>query len=173
MQKLVKESAEVYYPSSPDLVVVDGEVISFLKREAAKSPRHVCRLCLHSDVNEVLHEMIIAQGKEVYVKPHKHIGKSESFHLIEGELLLVFFSDAGDVEESVLLSVKPGGNSGCRIAEERYHGVIPLSHWVVFREITNGPFQRDDCIFAPWAVDETNVKDVEKYRREMIATLSQ
>lgn len=164
MQKLVKESAEVYYPAKPGLVEVGDDIINFLKHEAAKTVRQCCRLCLHADVSDPVHEMIIVLGESMYVRPHKHLGKSESFHIIEGEVLLVFFTEDGTIEETVTLSSEKGiGGMCCRIAEGRFHTVLPLSEWVVFHEVTKGPFVRNDCEFAPWSPESSSSSEVKKY----------
>ena len=41
-----------------------------------------------------------------------------------------------------------------RLADAWFHTVIPTSEMVVFHETTNGPFRRQDTIFAPWSPPE-------------------
>ena len=55
------------------------------------------RLCAHPAVDDRLHEMVIAMARETYVRPHKHVNKSESVHVIEGLADAVLFDDAGNV----------------------------------------------------------------------------
>ena len=62
-----------------------------LKLLAKNDPDKRARICLHKDDSELVHEMIIViyEGSEII--PHRHIDKSESYHIIEGELKIVFF----------------------------------------------------------------------------------
>ena len=53
------------------------------------------RICTHTSDKSPVQEMVIAFTRETYVHPHRHIEKSESFHVIEGELAVVFFDDSG------------------------------------------------------------------------------
>lgn len=163
MEGLVRESPEVYYPESPDVVVVDGEIIGFLKQCAQANERQCCRLCLHPNVESPLHEMVIVHRKGAYVRPHSHTGKSESFHVMEGELAVVCFSAEGAVERVVRLSSSQERGGCCRISAGMYHTVIPMSEWVVFHETTQGPFVRGDCDFAPWAPDASDMERAGEY----------
>lgn len=157
MNTIVPESSEVYYPANPDVVVVDSNMVEKLIALAAEEPRQRCRLCLHAGVDNTLHEMVIVHKKSAYVRPHRHLGKSESFHVIQGEMLVVLFNDDGEVREAIHLG-EPGRNeSFCyRLGAELYHSVIPLTDWVVFHEVTNGPFRREDMVMAEWAPSESD-----------------
>ena len=77
------QNPEVYY-SDDAIVAVDDATIAELKRLAAQNPRLRSRLCTHPDPSDGLHEMLIVHHREAYVRPHKHLGKPESFHVIEG-----------------------------------------------------------------------------------------
>ena len=47
------------------------------------------------DVEHPVQEMVIAFYKDSYVRPHRHIGTSESFHVAEGEIDVIFFDEVG------------------------------------------------------------------------------
>jgi hypothetical protein len=72
------QNAEVYY-SDAAIVTADDGVIAELKRIAAKNPRLRSRLCTHPDPSSPLHEMLIVHHRDAYIRPHKHLGKPESF----------------------------------------------------------------------------------------------
>ena len=92
------ESAEVRYAADA-VVLVDAADVARLKQEAALNARKRIRLCAHSGVDDRLHEMLIVHTHDTYVRPHKHHGKSESFHVIEGPRAGVFFDDSGQVTQ--------------------------------------------------------------------------
>ena len=61
---------------------------------------------MHKDIKDNLHEMIIILSKETYIRPHKHLNKVESLHVIEGSAEVIFFNDYGKIINSVRLSKK-------------------------------------------------------------------
>ena len=64
------------------LVVAGPEEVALLKREAATTPRRRCRLCAHPDPAAADHAMLIAMRGEGYVRPHRHLGRSETLTVI-------------------------------------------------------------------------------------------
>ena len=156
--------------STGDVVTVNRQDLEGLKRAAAASPRKRFRLCAHQSVVDDLHEMVVVLSRETYVRPHKHLGKSESFHLVEGELLVVLFDEAGAITQVIAMSPPTGGGSWFyRLSASRYHAVMPLSEMVVFHETTNGPFRREDTVWAPWAPAEEDRGLAEAYVSDLLA----
>src|SRR5580704_9266068 len=92
------ESAEVLY-ADERIVTIDAADIADLAGAAAVNPRRRIRVCAHRSVDDRLHEMVIVHTKDTYVRPHKHLGKAESFHVIEGEVDVVVFDEHGAVDE--------------------------------------------------------------------------
>ena len=86
------QNPEVYY-SDDAIVTADDATIAELKRIAAGNPRLRSRLCTHPDPSSGLHEMLIVHHREAYVRPHRHFGKPESFHVIEGTAQVVIFEE--------------------------------------------------------------------------------
>lgn len=145
------ESAEVRY-ATDTVVLVDGRDVAALKAEALRNPRQRIRLCAHENVDSALHEMIIVHSRDTYVRPHKHFGKSESFHVIEGEVDVVLFDDDGGVTEVIQMGdARSGRPFFYRIATPIFHTLLIRSEVLVFHETTGGPFRRADTSFAPWA----------------------
>lgn len=153
-------NAEVLY-STDDITRLEQSDIERLKEMALDTPRQRIRLCAHPETNDSLHEMMIVHVRDVFVPPHRHVGKSESFHMIDGALDVVIFEDGGAIKDVIHLAA-PGGDQAFyyRLSKPYYHTVLPTSDVVVFHEITNGPFRREDMEFAPWAPMETESSDV-------------
>jgi cupin fold WbuC family metalloprotein len=167
------ESPEVVYAAAP-LVTVDSATIAALISDAANNPRRRIRLCTHSGVADAVHEMLIVHERSCYVRPHKHIGKSESFHVIDGAVDVVLFDDAGSITD-----VMPMGTYGSkkpffyRIAEPLYHTLIIRSEVLVFHETTSGPLQRDQTVLAPWSPDGADDDAVAKYLAGLDAAIAE
>lgn len=148
----IKEINQEVFFIEQDIAKVSNKDIEFLKAKAAGNRRGQARLCAHPNNESSLHEMLIALAKKTYVRPHKHVGKSESFHIIEGNLKVVIFDEQGNVWKVINMGdYRLGGMFYYRLSEAYFHTVIPLSDFVVFHEVTNGPFKREDTIYAEWA----------------------
>ena len=131
--------------------------IATLKALAVHNSRKRIRLCTHHSETNLLHEMLIVHDFGTYVRPHKHIGKSESIHIIEGVVDLVIFDDDGKVSRVVQLGDYPSGRLFYfRMDAPIFHTLIIRSASLVFHETTNGPFDRAETIFAPWSPIEAD-----------------
>ena len=156
MASMRQLNEEVFY-SDETIVKINQENIQWLKNKALANTRNCSRLCAHKDINALVHEMLIIHARDAYVRPHKHIGKSESFHVVEGEADIIIFNQQGDIKEVVSMGdYSSGKNFYYRITDALYHTVMITSEILVFHESTNGPFVRSDTIFAPWSPEEDN-----------------
>ena len=167
LNKYNLESTEVLY-SRGDSTTADLRDIEQLKRLSTQNQRKRIRLCAHLHQTDLLHEMLIVHEKSAYVRPHKHPGKSESIHIIEGLVDLILFDDDGQLERVISMSDYASGNIFYhRMAIPIYHAMIIRSEVLVFHETTNGPFKRGDAIFAPWAPEDTDVNSVGDFMADL------
>src|SRR3989338_8531886 len=106
---LLKEfNKEVLY-TDQDLTRVSKADIALLKQKALANDRKRIRLCSHKNVNDPLHEMLIIHTKDTYVRPHKHLNKSESLHVIEGMVDIVLLDEEGEVAEVIAMGYYASG----------------------------------------------------------------
>ena len=151
---------EILYSKDPVTKVDKGD-IDFLKGRSIANKRRRIRLCVHPGVDDSLHEMLIVHHAGNYVPPHRHPGKSESFHMIEGALKIVLFDADGAIFD--IIDLDASGAAGFfyyRLSESLYHTVIPVSDVVVFHETTNGPFRREDMLIPEWAPEDGDEETV-------------
>jgi cupin fold WbuC family metalloprotein len=94
---------EVYYETDP-VLSIGSEDIEFLKTTAAPNHRKRARVCLHKTEQDHLHEMLITHAKNNYIPPHRHLGKSESYLILQGTMRLITFDDFGNLEKTITLS---------------------------------------------------------------------
>ena len=154
---------EVLFTQEP-LLNLGPEEIQVLKEQAKENPRQRIRLCAHRDPSDRLHEMFIVHGKDAYIRPHKHLNKIESAHVIEGLVDLIIFDADGKIAEVLSLGDHASGRRFYhRIDEPAYHTLLIRSDVLVFHEVTNGPFQKSDNVMAPWSPDESNSETVNEY----------
>lgn len=158
---------EVVYADDRIVKISDCDVAA-LKQKAKINARQRMRICTHRDVNDNVHEMIIVHYRGVYVKPHKHFNKIESFHILEGLADIILFDDDGGVSEIIPMGDYASGKIFYyRISDPIYHTLVIRSEVLVFHEITNGPFKKNDIQFAPWAPQETDGSGVKKFMEDL------
>jgi cupin fold WbuC family metalloprotein len=154
---LVRESDEVFY-SSASVSRLDRSMIDFLKRRSLANRRRRARICVHPSAQDGLHEMLIVHHRDVYVRPHWHIGKSESLHVVEGSGRARLFANDGAVTETIELGPLVSGKPYFyRIAERVCHSLSIESEWLVFHEVTSGPFNPNATRFPDWAPHESDL----------------
>ncbi len=145
------QNTEVLYADEP-VVAVERADIELLKARAGGNPRRRARLCTHLSPEDRVHEMLIVHTYDTYVRPHKHLDKVESFHVIEGEGRIVMFDDEGHIDRVIAI-----GSYGSdrffyyRLAAASFHTVLIDSPALVFHETTNGPFRPLDTVWAAWS----------------------
>lgn len=143
--------------------------INALKDKAKQNPRRRIRVCAHRGIGDIVHEMFIVHARDTYIPPHKHPGKSESFHVIEGAVDVVVFEEDGSVREVIKMGEYLSGRPFYyRISDPLYHTLIIRSDVLVFHETTSGPFNRADTIFAPWAPEENNPAGCEVFMGKLL-----
>ena len=171
--KLHRVSDEVFVAAEP-IVRLGSEDIAFLKQQAISNPRKRARICAHADNDDALHEMIIAIASASYIRPHRHIGKSESFHIVHGSADIVMFDDAGSITDVIELGEPESGRSFFyRLSDSRFHMPLSCSDMLVIHEVTNGPFDRDRTIMAPFAPPEEDFDRAAKYMSEISTAAAQ
>ena len=102
--------------------------------------------------------------KKTYIRPHKHINKSESLHVIEGSAEVVFFDDKGKIKKIISLSnLSSGSCFYYRIDKPIFHTFLVKSNLFIFHEVTQGPFKKSETIYPYWAPEEKNYAEVKKF----------
>nr|NQU89367.1 WbuC family cupin fold metalloprotein [Bacteroidota bacterium] len=136
---------------------IDRTDVQKLITLAKANSRERIRLCTHHSTNESIHEMLIVHSKNTYVRPHKHLGKPESFHVIEGQADIVEFDEDGDVGDVIQMGNYASDRAFYyRISTALYHTLIIRTDVLVFHETTMGPFNRKDTVFASWSPEEND-----------------
>ena len=164
---LTRKSAEVFLADGPISAIGDTDIE--LLREAARSaPRRRARINAHPDNKDGLHEMFIAIDRDSYIRPHKHPGKSEAFHIVDGAVDIVVFNDDGDIVRVVPLAARGApGTFYYRMSEPFFHTLIIHSDQLIVHEITNGPFNPEGTVFADFAPPDADAGAVAAYRGEL------
>ncbi len=151
-------------------VRVDHALIQELKNASASIDNKNVRLCLHESADSLFHEMIILERRGNYYRPHKHLAKGESHHIIEGTLAIFIFEQDGVLVDSCVL--EPQGNLIYRVGADMYHTIIPLTDLIIYHESKPGPFlRREDSVFPDWAPDGGDPGEVAEFVAKLIQQL--
>jgi cupin fold WbuC family metalloprotein len=168
---LTQKSPEVFIADGP-IATIGVDDIEMLRRAVGKTAKKRVRINAHSDGGDQLHEMIIAIDHTSYIRPHKHPGKSEAFHIVEGAVDIVIFDEAGEITRIVPLAAKAAGTNGgaafyYRMSGPFFHTLIIRSDLLVVHEITNGPFRPEATVFAEFAPPDCDTQAAARYRSEL------
>ena len=127
------------------------------------------RICFHSDSNDPIHEMIITFHKDTYVRPHKHVSKTESYLVIDGEIEIIFFDDSGNIKKRVPMgNYASGKDFYLKSISDEWHTVLIKTDFATILEVTNGPFVSNDCLFAAWAPEVQDTDVCQKYMQTLL-----
>jgi cupin fold WbuC family metalloprotein len=160
---LHKVNDEVFVARDP-IVRLGDEDIAFLKHQAQTSARKRARICAHRSNDDLLHEMVIAISAASYIHPHRHLDKSESFHIVEGQVDVAVFSDTGEIVDVIQLGEAGSGREFYyRLSDSAYHTLLIRTDYLVVHEVTNGPFDPSRSALAPFAPTEDRVHEARAY----------
>lgn len=162
---LVRRSPDVFVAPGP-VAVIGADEIACLKAAVNDSTHGRVRINVHGDDEDLLHEMFIAMRPDSYIRPHKHLNKSEAFHLVYGAVDVVIFDDNGAIIDIVKLSATGPEAFYYRLSKPAFHTLLIQSDLLVIHEITNGPFRREATVLAPFAPTE-GTTEAATYRAEL------
>ena len=149
-------------------VDVSYKTIRDLVEISKTTSRGRLRLCAHETVNESVHEMFIVHPKGAYIPPHKHLEKSESILVLDGEVEYFTFSDDGVVNQRISMGDYRSGKSFFfRLQKPLFHSMLILSETLTFLEITKGPFNPTDTVEAGWAPNKNSDPQVSLFLKNL------
>lgn len=139
---------------------IQQALLDELLEQARQHPRKRTIKRLHDDDWEHAHRMLNALTPGTYVRPHRHADryKGEGFILLRGELALLIFDEAGEVDwaNSCVLA-QATGCLGMEIPPGIWHSLVALADTVIYEvkgQPAGGYVQDSDKDFAPWSPAE-------------------
>ena len=146
-KQYLRESSEVLYTSDSISTVDLGEIAVF-KDLSRDNDRKRIRLCTHADPHEVLHEMLIVHDK-------------------------ILFDEDGAIDRVLSMGDYASGKIFYfRMTTPVFHTLVIRSDVLVFHETTNGPFNRNATVFAPWAPEDADGTSVSGFMSDLNERLS-
>lgn len=136
---------------------------------AQQSPLRRARICLHQDHSDPIQEMVIGIFRGSFIRPHRQTNKRKSYAMIEGQILVVFFNEQGDVDRKILMGL---GNSEqvfiYSFCAGQWHMPVAVSDFAVYLETMPGPYSENETEYPPWMPSENNIVG----RSDLLAKIS-
>ena len=109
-----------------------------------KKNKKTFRICLHGSNKEKIHCMIVVVGKKDKTEVHKHLLKTEYYYIHYGKVDLLTFESKK--KKYTKYSMNSNSSFLFKMIHKKYHQVVPRSNVVIYSEIRNGPFKKNDSI---------------------------
>ena len=171
MDDFIKYNNEVEI-NQKDLFTIDKSWINRIKILAKKNHSGKYRTCIHKSEQDSLHEMLIVHTSGAYVRPHKHRTNSESLQIIEGDATAIIFNNDGSINQAFKVGAPDSNNTFYyKMDNNIFHMLLIASNFLVFKETTKGPFNRNNTIFPKWAPNDSNRIEVEHYIKHVESLL--
>ncbi len=155
------------------MIQISKKITDPLLLEAEQSTRKRKNYNFHQHAGERIHRMVHATNPETYVQPHKHENpdKMETFILLKGRVLVIEFSETGEITDHIILDSERG-NYGAEIPAKIWHTLITLEKNSLVYELKDGPWNAsDDKNFAEWAPTEGDSNCLE-YNKSLLSKLN-
>lgn len=152
-----KAKTRAFFFKKENGVLFDKDLKKFMLENFYKNKNDL-RICLHQKSIDKHHDMIILQQKKNYYKPHKHLFKGETYHMIVGSMKCILFNNYGKIKKIVTIKK----NEIFRVPKNTFHTMLPLTNFTIYHENKPGPFiKKGDSIFPKWIGKYKNKTDLE------------
>jgi glucose-6-phosphate isomerase len=139
MKNLIKER---------DIKLINFKLLEKQCILAEKSKNKRVRVSLHNSTKEIIQESIIIASGFSYIPPHKHPkNKTESYHIIKGQLNIYLLNNNGKLIKSIFLGKNKNFYQIYKLSKPIFHLVVPRSKFTIWHEITQGPFIKNSKKF--------------------------
>lgn len=144
-----KKNERVFY-AKKNPCILSRQQMFLLKALARLRSVPVFRVCLHTDDQCDVHEMLMVHTTPTTVGPLKQNKTSLSYHVLEGSLTIRMHDESAAVlEEYYLGDGQPSERRGTslRLNASQYRSVHSTSPFAIFLEVASGPFQDSDTLW--------------------------
>lgn len=134
--------------------LISTALLDAMTAKAAASPRRRAHYNLHSAPTDVVQRFVVVAQQDSYVRPHRHLTKTELCTVIRGRFEVVVFDEAGMVLSRDIVG-EGTVNLAFELPHATWHTLLPLTDGAAFVEVKQGPYDPATAAeFAPWAPEE-------------------
>lgn len=119
-------------------MIINDELLDEVTAEAEASPRLRMNYNLHESLDAKAQRLInvLLPGTPLPIHRHKHT--AETYVILRGKMLVVFYNDLGAQVERLLLDPTKG-SYGVQIPKGQWHGIEVIEPSAIF-EVKDGPY---------------------------------
>ncbi|WP_129779693.1 WbuC family cupin fold metalloprotein [Peristeroidobacter soli] len=134
--------------------LISNTLLDEIAAKAAASPRRRAHHNLHSSPSDLVQRFVVVAQSDTYIRPHRHMTKSELCTIVRGRFECVVFDADGTItERSVVGEGTP--NLAFELPSQTWHTLIALTDGASFVEVKEGPYDPATAAeFARWAPEE-------------------
>jgi len=147
---LIKKNDRVYYAKSTPSTICKKNLI-LLKNIAKYKGLSMCRICMHTNDDETIHEMLMIHTKPHYTKPLKQNKTSLSYHVVEGFGELNLYNDSGLLQQQIAIGDRDHDKKFVRLNANMFRSLESKSDYFIFLEVASGPFKDSDTIWMKYS----------------------
>ena len=134
--------------------LISTALLEEMTAKSLASPRRRAHHNLHASANDLVQRFVVVFQRDSYVRPHRHLTKSELCTIIRGRFEVVIFDSAGTVTERTVIG-EGTPNMAFELPRETWHTLLPLTDGAAFVEVKEGPYDPATAAeFAVWAPEE-------------------
>lgn len=136
--------------------LISTALLEEMSAKAAASPRRRAHHNLHESSSDLVQRFVVVFQRGSYVRPHRHLTRSELCTVIRGRFEVVAFDGNGTVTSRTVIG-EGTPNLAFELPEKTWHTLLPLTDGAAFLEIKEGPYDpKVAAEFAAWAPEEGN-----------------
>lgn len=134
--------------------LISNTLLDEMTAKAAASPRRRAHHNLHSSAEDPVQRFVVVAHSDTYIRPHRHLTKSELCTVVRGRFEVVVFDADGTIVERTLIG-EGTPNLAFELPRETWHTLLVQTDGAAFVEIKEGPYDPSSAAeFARWAPEE-------------------
>ena len=119
-------------------MIIDNQLLDNVTVRAEASPRLRMNFNLHDSLDAKAQRLINVLLPGTPLPIHRHRHTAETYVILRGKMLVVFYNDLGAQTERYLLDPSQG-NYGVQIPAGQWHGIEVIEPSAIF-EVKDGPY---------------------------------
>lgn len=134
--------------------LISNALLDEMNAKAAASPRRRAHHNLHTSPSDPVQRFVVVGQSDTYIRPHRHMTKSELCTMVRGRFEVVVFDDEGTITARTVLG-EGTSNIAYELPAQTWHTLLLLTDGAAFVEVKEGPYDPASAAeFARWAPEE-------------------
>lgn len=118
---------------------INKDLLDKVTVQAVESPRLRMNFNFHEGPESKAQRLLNALEPGTILPIHRHRHTAETYILLRGKIIVVFYSETGGVIERIMLDPL-SGDYGLHIPVGQWHSIEVLEHGSVIFEVKDGPY---------------------------------